>query len=229
MNLDYTTLSFVIAGTDGWSRSDLDFDKREYRTLVAVIAVSLDRQGTCSCVRHIPQPKTISSSRLPGRIRSCWQSCRICRQRNCATTFRTFLIRALAWSLKKLISYRIYRLQKQFQWPWSLQGHWQLRCPAPGKGKKQNMWDFSRITKTRSCGFRDEETIRRRPMCQLDFVDYFVNQAPRYSRYLAAAHAFRILDQWVWNWSAASKVWQKQQPRRNGKQCSRIRAWSAIV
>ena len=53
-----------------------------------------------------------------------------------------------------------------------------MRCPDPGRGKKRDEYDFSKLTKFRSSGKRDENNLRKRPLCQVDFVHYFMHEAP---------------------------------------------------
>ena len=63
-----------------------------------------------------------------------------------------------------------------------------LRCPAQGRGKARNLWDFSKISKFRTSGTRDEDNLRKTPMCREDFIDWFVNKCPRYQRHSALSY-----------------------------------------
>ena len=54
-----------------------------------------------------------------------------------------------------------------------------MRCPAPGKGKRQLEWDFGgRLRRHRTSGIRDETSSTKRPLCQEDFVEYYTTKAP---------------------------------------------------
>ena len=59
---------------------------------------------------------------------------------------------------------------------------WELRCPLPGKGYKQNSWDFSRLSVHKSSGTRAEDELGKRPMCEQEFIRWFTTLAPDYER-----------------------------------------------
>ena len=57
-----------------------------------------------------------------------------------------------------------------------------LRCASEGQGKKRQLFDFGTLYRRSSQGFRTEDNAIKRPLCMVDFVDYFENRAPSYLR-----------------------------------------------
>lgn len=67
------------------------------------------------------------------------------------------------------------------------------RCPGLGKGRKRKTWDFSRIKTIDQSGRRVQDSQKMKPLCKVDFVDYYVNKAPSYIRFLVQLSATDII------------------------------------
>lgn len=61
------------------------------------------------------------------------------------------------------------------------------RCPGLGRGKKRQVWDFSRVKAVHASGTRSEQFHNLKPYAKPDFIDYYVNKAPSYERRLVKA------------------------------------------
>lgn len=49
---------------------------------------------------------------------------------------------------------------------------WQERCPAPGRGRARQQYDFSRMTKVQQTGVRSAELSKCKPMTKDDYIDW---------------------------------------------------------